>query len=56
MSLFKNIILNNNNEIPPLGFGTYNLKNPEESVYNALKFGYRLIDIFQRRRNWKRNK
>ena len=44
MSLFKNIILNNNNEIPPLGFGTYNLKNPEESVYNALKFGYRLID------------
>ena len=44
MSLFNNLILNNNNEIPPLGFGTYNLKNPEESVYNSLKCGYRLID------------
>ena len=44
MSLFKNIILNNNNEIPPLGFGTFNLKTPKESVYNALKLGYRLID------------
>jgi diketogulonate reductase-like aldo/keto reductase len=44
MSLFNNLTLNNNNFIPPFGFGTFKLKNPSESVYNALKLGYRLID------------
>ena len=38
--------LNDGREIPKLGIGMYILKpdQAEESVYNALKTGYRLID------------
>jgi diketogulonate reductase-like aldo/keto reductase len=30
--------------IPPIGLGTYELENPEESTYSAIKLGYRMID------------
>lgn len=42
----KEIVLNNNQKIPQLGIGTFMLtpEQAEESVYNALKSGYRLID------------
>lgn len=43
----KTVILNNGVEMPVLGFGTFQLKDAkecEESVYNALTAGYRLID------------
>lgn len=43
----KNVILNNGIKMPLLGFGTYLLRNGsecEQSVLNALKIGYRLID------------
>jgi 2,5-diketo-D-gluconate reductase A len=41
------IVLNNNVEIPILGFGVYQISDPEEcerSVYEALRTGYRLVD------------
>lgn len=43
----KTVRLNNGVEMPVLGFGVYQLRDPakcEESVYNALMAGYRLID------------
>ncbi|WP_347373970.1 aldo/keto reductase [Aequorivita sp. Q41] len=43
----KNVTLNNGVKMPLLGFGTYLLRNGsecEQSVLNALKIGYRLID------------
>ncbi|NMC59910.1 MAG: aldo/keto reductase [Candidatus Methanofastidiosa archaeon] len=43
----QNVILNNGIEMPILGFGVYriqDLKVCEQSVYNAIKAGYRLID------------
>ena len=43
----KNVILNNGVEMPILGFGVYQINNPDEceqSVYDALTAGYRLID------------
>lgn len=42
----KRVTLNNGFEMPILGIGTYNLKpaQAEESVYNALLCGYKLID------------
>lgn len=42
--------LNNGVEMPVLGFGTYQITDPEEcekSVINAVKAGYRLIDTAQ---------
>ncbi|MBS5843433.1 MAG: aldo/keto reductase [Clostridiales bacterium] len=40
------LVLNNGYEIPVLGLGTYSLLNDEcvDSVYTAIKSGYRLID------------
>lgn len=43
----QTVKLNNGVEMPILGFGTFQLTDPqacEESVYNALTAGYRLID------------
>lgn len=43
----QNVTLNNGVEIPILGFGVYQINDTdvcEESVYNALMEGYRLID------------
>jgi diketogulonate reductase-like aldo/keto reductase len=43
----QNVILNNGVEMPILGFGVYQINDEdvcEESVYNALMEGYRLID------------
>ncbi len=37
-------ILNNSATVPTMGFGTYKLENVEESIENAIKFGYRLFD------------
>ncbi|XP_047511585.1 aldo-keto reductase AKR2E4-like [Pieris napi] len=36
--------LNDANEVPGIGLGTFILKTPYESVYNAIKAGYRYID------------
>jgi 2,5-diketo-D-gluconate reductase A len=41
------VVLNNDVEMPILGFGVYQITDPEEcerSVYQALQTGYRLID------------
>lgn len=43
----ENVILNNGVEMPILGFGVYQINDPDEceqSVYDALLAGYRLID------------
>jgi 2,5-diketo-D-gluconate reductase A len=43
----ENVILNNGVEMPILGFGVYQVPDPEEcerSVSDALEIGYRLID------------
>ncbi|MCP4136271.1 MAG: aldo/keto reductase [bacterium] len=42
----KKLILNNGNEIPPIGLGTYNAKGREvqHAVEYAIQAGYRLID------------
>src|SRR3954471_24046885 len=43
----KNVVLNNGVEMPILGFGVYQIPDPEEcerSVSEALQTGYRLID------------
>jgi diketogulonate reductase-like aldo/keto reductase len=43
----ENVKLNNGIEMPILGFGVYQITNPEEceqSVYEAIQTGYRLID------------
>lgn len=43
----KTVTLNNGVEMPILGFGTFQLNDPqecEEAVYNALTAGYRLVD------------
>src|SRR6266496_2042901 len=43
----KNIVLNNNVEIPILGFGVFQVTDAEvceRSVYEAVQVGYRLID------------
>ena len=43
----KYTVLNNGVEMPILGFGVFQMPNPEEcerSVYEALPTGYRLID------------
>ncbi len=43
----KNVVLNNGVEMPILGFGVFQIPDPEEcerSVYEALQTGYRLID------------
>lgn len=43
----QTVKLNNGVEMPILGFGTFQLTDPqecEEAVYNALMAGYRLID------------
>lgn len=43
----KNVVLNNGVEMPILGFGVYQVPDPEEcerSVLEAIKTGYRLID------------
>src|SRR5215204_5831976 len=43
----KNIVLNNELEMPILGFGVYQITDQEEcerSVFDALQTGYRLID------------
>lgn len=48
--IMKKITLNNGIEIPVLGFGTYRVTDPvecEESVVEAVKAGYRLIDTAQ---------
>jgi diketogulonate reductase-like aldo/keto reductase len=43
----KNVVLNNGVEMPILGFGVYQIPDPEEcerSVSEALRTGYRLLD------------
>lgn len=42
----QNVTLNNGVEMPIIGFGVYQIDDDvcEESVYNALMEGYRLID------------
>lgn len=42
----KNFILNNNIQIPNIGFGTWQIKDEDvtEAVLTALKCGYRHID------------
>ena len=43
----QNVVLNNGVEMPLLGFGVFQINDPEEcetSVYEALQTGYRLID------------
>ena len=43
----EKVILNNGVEMPILGFGVYQIPDPEEcerSVSDALHTGYRLID------------
>lgn len=43
----KSVILNNGISMPILGFGVFQISDPElceKSVYNAIKAGYRLID------------
>src|ERR671938_298379 len=43
----QNVLLNNGVELPILGFGVFQVPDPEEcerSVYEALQTGYRLID------------
>lgn len=43
----QNVVLNNGVEMPILGFGVFQVPDPEEcerSVYEALQTGYRLID------------
>jgi 2,5-diketo-D-gluconate reductase A len=45
--MMKNIVLNNGVEMPILGFGVFQVPDPEEcerSVHEALQTGYRLID------------
>ena len=46
----KTIRLNNGVEVPILGFGTFQITDPQEaenSVINAIKAGYRHIDTAQ---------
>jgi len=43
-SINPNVTLNNGNPMPLVGLGTYKLENIVESVKNAIKLGYRLID------------
>jgi 2,5-diketo-D-gluconate reductase A len=46
----ENVILNNGVEMPILGFGVYQVTDPDEcerSVFEALNKGYRLIDTAQ---------
>lgn len=43
----EKVILNNGVEMPILGFGVYQITDPnecEQSVYDAIMAGYRLID------------
>lgn len=43
----QKLILNNGVEMPILGFGVFQMSDPEEcetAVYDALMAGYRLID------------
>lgn len=43
----QKVILNNGVEMPILGFGVYQIEDPnqcEQAVYDALKAGYRLVD------------
>ncbi|MCX7942121.1 MAG: aldo/keto reductase [Dictyoglomaceae bacterium] len=43
----KKIVLNNGIEMPIIGYGTFQITDPElceQCVYNAIKVGYRLID------------
>lgn len=51
--------LNNSVEMPSIGIGTYLLepKDAYNSVLNALKLGYRLIDtaIYERKNSWSCN-
>ena len=46
----ENVILNNGVEMPILGFGVYQVTDPNEcetSVLEAINAGYRLIDTAQ---------
>ena len=46
----ENVLLNNGVEMPILGFGVYQVTDPDEcetSVFEAIKSGYRLIDTAQ---------
>ena len=50
----KHTVLNNNVKMPILGFGVFQVPDPEEcerSVYEALQIGYRLIDTAAAYRN-----
>jgi 2,5-diketo-D-gluconate reductase A len=43
----QEVVLNNGVEMPVIGFGVYQITNPEQceqSVYDALQTGYRSID------------
>jgi diketogulonate reductase-like aldo/keto reductase len=43
-TLSPTIKLNNGMDLPLIGLGTYKLENVEETITNAIKLGYRLID------------
>jgi 2,5-diketo-D-gluconate reductase A len=50
----QNVRLNNGVEMPILGFGVYQITDPEEcerSVYEAISTGYRLLDTAAAYRN-----
>src|SRR5271165_3347775 len=47
MSTIPSVSLNNGVKMPLLGFGVFQMQDPEEcerSVYDAIRTGYRLID------------
>jgi diketogulonate reductase-like aldo/keto reductase len=53
MTKVPTILLNNGNQMPALGFGVFQMsaEEAEQSVYEALKMGYRLIDTAAAYRN-----
>jgi diketogulonate reductase-like aldo/keto reductase len=54
MSTVPSVTLNNGVEMPILGFGVFQVPDPEEcerSVLEAIRIGYRLIDTAAAYRN-----
>lgn len=44
MNIHSNVRLRSGRQMPVMGQGTWKLKTPAETVVNALKMGYRMID------------
>ena len=44
----RNFILQS---IPSMGFGTFSLRDPPNSIFNALKIGYRYLDLAENYHN-----